>query len=85
MGVVRVVIPKSFPLRGVHPLAESFVHAARSRNKKAWQWAMEATAVVSFCGKTLVTLVSHSQPRWRGVTQGGVDPVFPFRTNPQLC
>ena len=27
---------------------------------------------------TLVTLVSHSQPLWRGVTQGGVAPVFPF-------
>ena len=26
----------------------------------------------------LVTLVSHSQPLWRGVTQGGVAPVFPF-------
>ena len=31
---------------------------------------------------TLVTLVSHSQPLWRGVTQGGVAPVFPFRANP---
>ena len=30
----------------------------------------------------LVTLVSHSQPLWRGVTQGGVAPVFPFRANP---
>ena len=34
---------------------------------------------------TLVTLVSHSYLRWRGVTQGGVDPVFPFRANPYLC
>jgi hypothetical protein len=34
---------------------------------------------------TLVTLVSHSQPLWRGVTQGGVAPVFPFRANPYLC
>ena len=32
--------------------------------------------------RLLVTLVSHSQPLWRGVTQGGVAPVFPFRANP---
>jgi hypothetical protein len=31
---------------------------------------------------TLVTLVSHSHLRWRGVTQGGVAPVFPFRARP---
>ena len=31
---------------------------------------------------SLVTLVSHSQPLWRGATQGGVAPVFPFRANP---
>ena len=31
---------------------------------------------------TLVTLVSHSQLRWRGITQGGVELVFPFRVNP---
>ena len=31
---------------------------------------------------TLVTLVSQKQPLWRGVTQGGVAPVFPFRANP---
>ena len=30
---------------------------------------------------TLVTLVSHLQLRWRGVTQGGVGPVFPFRAS----
>ena len=27
--------------------------------------------------KKLTRGVSHSQIRWRGVTQGGVDPVFP--------
>ena len=43
MGVVRVVIPSSSHSEvSIHP---SFVHAARSRNKKAWQWAMEATAL----------------------------------------
>ena len=31
---------------------------------------------------TLVTLVSHSQLRWQGVTQSGVAPVFPFRAHP---
>jgi hypothetical protein len=31
---------------------------------------------------TLVTLVSHTQLLWRGVTQGGVAPVFPFRASP---
>ena len=31
---------------------------------------------------TLVTLVSHSYLWWRGVTQGGVDPGFPFRASP---
>ena len=31
---------------------------------------------------TLVTLVSQKQPLWRGVTQGGVAPVFPFRASP---
>ena len=31
---------------------------------------------------TLVTLVSHSHLLWRGVAQGGVDPVFPFRASP---
>ena len=27
-------------------------------------------------------LVSHSQLRWLGVAQGGVDPVFPFGASP---
>ena len=31
---------------------------------------------------TLVTLVSHSQLRWQGVTQGRVAPVFPFGASP---
>ena len=30
----------------------------------------------------LVTLVSHSQPLWWGVTRGGVAPVFPFGASP---
>ena len=33
-------------------------------------------------GETLVTLVSQMQPLWRGFTQGGVAPVFPFRASP---
>ena len=41
-----------------------------------------ATVVELQALPTLVTLVSHSQPLWRGVTQGGVAPVFPFRANP---
>ena len=33
-------------------------------------------------GVAVVTLVSHSYPRWRGVTQEGVDPVVPFGSCP---
>ena len=38
----------------------------------------------SLVSLTLVTLVSDSQPLWRGVTQGGVAPVFPFGASPYL-
>ena len=43
MVVGRVVIPNIFPLKGVHH--PSFVHASRSRSKKAWQWSMQEMAV----------------------------------------
>ena len=44
---------------------------------------MEAVLRSIFAEKvTLVTLVSPTKPLWRGVTQGGVAPVFPFRANP---
>ena len=46
---------------------------------------VEVLRMVKSSSKTLVTLVSHSQLLWRGVTQGGVAPVFPFGANPYLC
>ena len=39
-------------------------------------------SLVTLVSRTLVTLVSHTQLLWRGVTQGGVAPVFPFRASP---
>ena len=39
-------------------------------------------AAVSVLSLTSVTLVSNSQLRWRGVAQGVVPPVFPFRAHP---
>ena len=39
---------------------------------RAWAIAVHASGPQV----TLVTLVSHSQPLWRGVTQGGVAPRY---------
>ena len=70
-----------------------FVHGIWSRSHQGFREDL-GFQQADWCGLSqvtlvshsyLVTLVSHSQPLWRGVTQGGVAPVFPFRENPYLC
>ena len=56
----------------------------------AWRYTRRGGPRLSIQGEplvvlTLVTLVSQMQPLWRGVTQGGVAPVFPFRANPSCA
>ena len=59
-----------------------FLHQSVSQHLHLHRHLALALALIIASWVTLVTLVSHSQPLWRGVTQGGVAPVFPFRANP---